>query len=83
MKILVLIESAQKNIDLYQQDIQDKGILRSLKAAIARGVQIRLLMMPYPFDKDKKKDNNISHQNELIQAGGHVGLFTEFYGHVN
>ena len=38
-------------------------------------------MMPYPFDKDKKKDNNISHQNELIQAGGHVGLFTEFYGH--
>ncbi|GAO98179.1 putative cardiolipin synthase YwiE [Caedimonas varicaedens] len=81
MKILALIESAQKNIDLYQQDIQDKGILRALKAAIARGVQIRLLMMPYPFDKDKKKDNNISHQNELIQAGGHVGLFTEFYGH--
>jgi cardiolipin synthase len=80
-KILQLIEKAQESIDIYQQDIQDKGIQRALLGALKRGIKVRLIMMPYPFDKHHQKDGNIPHQNELIQKGGHVGLYKALYVH--
>lgn len=80
-KIIKLIEAATESIDLYQQDIQDKKIVGSLISALDRGIKIRLIMMPFPFDSEKKKDNNIPNQNLLINNKAQVGLVDKHYIH--
>ena len=74
-KLKHLIEGAQKTLDFYQQDIQDADLMNTVIEAVKRGVKVRLIMMPYPFDKTHQKDGNIPHQNDLIKAGGNVGLY--------
>lgn len=78
-KFLDLINKAHKTLSIYQIDITDVGIYEALLAAIKRGVKVRLLMQPYPFNKDK--DYNIPHQTGILKAGGEVRLMHEYYMH--
>ncbi|MBI2706841.1 MAG: hypothetical protein HYX35_00760 [Proteobacteria bacterium] len=74
-----LIKSATKNIWIYQQDIEDPEIAGALAHAARNGIDVRLMMMPNPFNKPK--DGNIPHQEMIRQAGGKVGLITHVVGH--
>jgi len=74
-----LINSAKKSIWVYQQDIQDPEIAGALVKAAKKGIDVRLIMTPNPFNKPK--DGNIPHQEMIRQAGGKVGLLTHLYVH--
>lgn len=76
---LALINSAQKSIDVYQQSVQDEGLALALAGAARAGVQVRLLMMAFPFGP--KKDPNIPSQNLLMGAGAQLNLATHLYIH--
>jgi len=76
---LKMINSAKKSIHIYQQDIQDKGILEALAGAARAGVDVKIIMMPFPFSKTV--DNNIPNQTLITQAGGKVALNTKYYIH--
>lgn len=74
-----LIKSAKRNIWVYQQDIEDPEIATALADAARNGIQVRLIMMPNPFNKPK--DSNIPNQEMIRQAGGRVGLITHVVCH--
>lgn len=74
-----LINSAQNSIWVYQADIQDKEIADVLVAAAERGIDVRLIMSPFPYNKNK--DGNIPNQERLRRAGGQVGLVNHVLGH--
>lgn len=74
-----LIGSAKKSIWVYQQDIEDPEIATALAKAAKNGIDVRLMMMPNPFNKPK--DGNIPNQEMIRQAGGKVGLITHVVGH--
>lgn len=76
---VTLIASAKKSLWIYQQDIQDSTLVNAMADAARRGIEVRLLMMPYPFDKSK--DDNLPHQRHLKDMGAQVRLMTHFYGH--
>lgn len=76
---LKMINSAQKRIRIYQQDIQDVGIAQALAGVARDGVSVEILMMPYPFSKTE--DKNIPNQELIRQAGGKVYLHTKHYIH--
>jgi phosphatidylserine/phosphatidylglycerophosphate/cardiolipin synthase-like enzyme len=79
IKFTTLIAGAKETLDIYQQDFTDPEILAATLAAIKKGVKVRLLMMPYPFNKTK--DFNIPNQMEIQKARGAVYLMTDLYMH--
>jgi cardiolipin synthase len=70
-----LINSAKKNIWVYQQDIEDPEIANALAAAARKKIDVRLMMTPFPFNK--AKDGNAPNQEIIRQAGGKVGFITD------
>lgn len=74
-----LIGSAKESIWVYQQDIEDPEIAGALADAARKGIDVRLMMMPNPFNKPK--DGNIHNQEMIRKAGGKVGLITHVVGH--
>lgn len=71
---LELIKSAKHTLWIYQQDIQDKEIALAIADSARKGVDVRIIMSPFPFSQ--KEDKNIPHQNMIREAGGKVGLIT-------
>lgn len=71
--------SAKKSIWIYQQDIEDAVLAHALADAARKGIDVHLIMSPYPFSKTK--DGNIPHQEMIRQAGGKVGLITHVICH--
>lgn len=78
-KLLELIASAKHSIHIYQQSIQDRGIVKALIRAIQDGVKVKVLMQPYPFNK--KFDYNVEHQKLLTQSGAEIYLSNKYYIH--
>lgn len=78
-KFVDLINKAHNTLSIYQIDITDVGLYEALLAAIKRGVKVRLLMQPYPFNKNK--DYNIPHQKNIMSAGGEIRLMQQYYMH--
>lgn len=76
---LNLFDSAKKSIWVYQQSLEDKEIANGLAMAAKRGIDVRLMMTPYPFTKTE--DENLPNQEMIRQAGGKVGLVTHLYAH--
>lgn len=76
---LKLFNEAQKTIDIYQQSVQDDGLVAAIAGAAQAGVQVRVLMMPFPFGMNN--DPNIPNQNLMISAGASVGLTNRYYMH--
>lgn len=76
---LNFIRSAQKNIWIYQQDVEDPIIADALADAARQGIDVRLIMPPYPFSKTE--DKNIPNQEMIRKAGGKVGLITHVICH--
>jgi phosphatidylserine/phosphatidylglycerophosphate/cardiolipin synthase-like enzyme len=77
---LTLVNEATQTIDIYQQSFQDDGITKAIIGAAKAGIKVRVLMMPFPFGKDKG-DQNIPNQNLMKKAGVEVGLFDKLYVH--
>lgn len=76
---LRMINGAKRKIQIYQQDIQDMGIVAALAGAARAGVDVQLIMTPYPFNKSK--DSNLPNQELLKKAGAKVALNTKTYIH--
>lgn len=76
---LRMINGAQNRIDIYQQDFQDVGIAQAVAGAARAGVNVRIIMMPFPFSKTE--DKNIPNQTLMTEAGVKVGLNTQYYIH--
>jgi cardiolipin synthase len=76
---LRLINSAKKKIWIYQQDFQDVGIAQAVAGAAKSGVDVRVIMMPFPFSKTE--DKNILNQEIMTKAGGQVRLQQTNYIH--
>jgi len=76
---LRLINGAQKTIWIYQQDFQDVGIAQAVAGAARSGVEVKIIMMPFPFSKTE--DKNIPNQQIMTEAGGQVRLQQTNYMH--
>lgn len=76
---LEMINGARKSIHIYQQDFQDVGIAEAVAGAARSGVDVRIIMMPFPFNK--KEDKNIPNQTLMAEAGVKIGLNTKHYIH--
>jgi len=76
---LKLIQSAKKNIFVYQQSLEDKEIVEALVHAARKGIDVRIMMTPFPFTK--AEDENLPSQEKIRQAGGKIGLLTHLYVH--
>ncbi len=72
---LRMIKGAQKSIFVYQQDIQDIEISQALAQASHRGIDVRLLMNPFPFGG--KEDKNVPNQKLIAEAGAKISLCSE------
>lgn len=68
--ILQAISEAQVSIDLYQQDLTDPGIQKALLEVVEKGVQLRVIMTPFPFGG--KEDKNKPFQEMIREKGGQV-----------
>lgn len=68
--LLQLVKDAQKSIWIYQQDIQDSEICETLVSKAKAGLDIRLVMIPFPFSKEE--DRNFPNQKKLREAGSKV-----------
>ena len=76
---LNLLNSAEHSIEVYQQSYQDEGLTKATAGAAKAGVKVRVLMMPFPFGKNK--DANIPNQNYMKKAGVDIGLLEKLYVH--
>ncbi|MBM3468164.1 MAG: hypothetical protein FJX71_01875 [Alphaproteobacteria bacterium] len=76
---LQMITSAKKSIRIYQQDFQDVGLAQAVAGAARAGVNVEVIMMPFPFSK--KEDKNIPNQDLIRNAGGKVYLHLRHYMH--
>jgi len=74
-----LIHSAKNSLWIYQPDIEDEEIACALAEAARKGIDVRLIMPPFPYSKTK--DANIPNQEMIRDAGGKVGLITHVVGH--
>ncbi|EKE01316.1 MAG: nucleic acid binding ob-fold tRNA/helicase-type [uncultured bacterium] len=78
-QFIKLFSKAKKSIEIYQQSYNDEKIAQALEDICRRGVDVKLLMMPFPFGG--QKDGNAGFQDRLIKAGGKVHLVTTRYIH--
>lgn len=76
---LRMINSARKSIRIYQQDFTDVGIAQAVAGAARSGINVEVIMMPFPFNKSE--DKNTPNQNLIRDAGGKVYLHTHHYMH--
>lgn len=74
-----MINSARKSIRIYQQDFTDIGIAQAVAGAARAGVNVEVIMMPFPFSKSE--DKNTPNQNLIQEAGGKIYLHTHHYIH--
>ncbi|MBY0281051.1 MAG: FAM83 family protein [Alphaproteobacteria bacterium] len=79
-KIISFLNTATKNIKLYQQYFNDPAILEIIEKLIKeKGVKVELLMMPYPTGY--ASDPNALAQDHLKELGGDVRLILDRYAH--
>ena len=71
--LIEMIESAQYDISIYQQDLQDRGIIKALEDKLTQGLEVRILMSHHPFGP-KASNKSLSNLKKLVQAGAHVRL---------
>ncbi len=71
-KLRYLLESANKSIEIYQQDITDEEMKYLLLKRIEDGIDVSVIMTPHPFSK--KTDNNKDIQDGIKDKGGQVVL---------
>ena len=57
---LELLNDVQYSVRIYQQSIQDDGIAKVLTQLCKKGINVEIMMMPFPFGK--KEDKNLSNQ---------------------
>ncbi len=76
---LRMINSAKKSIRIYQQSFEDVGMAQALAGAARAGVDVQLIMPPFPFSRTV--DGNIPNQTLITQAGAKVVLNTKIYIH--
>tara|TARA_A100000171_G_C2140103_1_gene154484 strand:+ start:6377 stop:7438 length:1062 start_codon:yes stop_codon:yes gene_type:complete len=69
-KLTAIINSAQKKIFIYQQDITDEKIFKALLKKQKEGIDVHLIMTPFPFQKNN--DENYNFQKILQDAGANV-----------
>lgn len=65
-----LFAKAKRSIKIYQQSFNDPDILKKLIELIRQGIEVKLIMTPFPFND--KKDDNWEYQKRLVQAGGKI-----------
>jgi cardiolipin synthase len=73
------INSATKSIWIYQQSYNDPEICGLVDEKAKQGLDVRLVMMPYPFTH--KKDFNTPFQQSLENAGGKPRFNLDYYIH--
>lgn len=74
--ILNLIKNAMSNIDIYQQDLQDKNIVAALASKAAEGIKVRILMSGYPFSQEHG-NKNLANLRQLQEVNAQVLLTSE------
>lgn len=80
--LLKMINGAQKIIRIYQQDLQDINIARTLVAAARKKVDVRILMMETPFG-EKHGNKNLPNQTLLVKAGAKVMFIDTRYRNIH
>lgn len=78
--MLRMINGAQKSITIYQQDMQDVGLVKALAAAARAGVDVRIIMTESPFGGE---DKNIPNQTLMAEAGVKVMLCDPTYKYIH
>ncbi|MBT4879890.1 MAG: hypothetical protein HON43_02825 [Alphaproteobacteria bacterium] len=78
-KLIEFLLSAKKSLNVYQQYLNDPEILKTLATVLNRGVNVHVLMMPFPTGYDL--DPNVHAQNFLKESGAKVKLVTGYYVH--
>ncbi len=79
---LEMCDGAQKSIWIYQQDMQDVGIAKALAGAARDGIDVRILMNPFPFGKASdpiENDPNIPNQTMMSKHGVKIMLCPKTY----
>lgn len=64
-RLLGLIDGAQRTLDIEAEQLQDNQIVERLKAAVQRGVTVRLIMSPIQTGIDE----NLAAQDKLTKGG--------------
>lgn len=75
--LLNMIKSAHKSIYIYQQDIQDIELSQALTQAARRGIDVQLIMNPFPFGG--KEDLNVPNQVLMAEASAKVILCNKIH----
>ena len=65
--MLLIIQSAKKELDIYNEEMEDTNIIDALEDAVKKGIDVNVIMTYQTADKDAF--------NELKNAGVHVSLF--------
>ena len=77
-RILNLIDSAQKTLELEQEEMQDTEVENHLVDAVKRGVNVRVVMSP---PEDGAKDPNQAGQTKITRGGAKLRMLNEPYIH--
>jgi phosphatidylserine/phosphatidylglycerophosphate/cardiolipin synthase-like enzyme len=80
-RLIAFIKSAQHSLKLYQQYLNDEAIKNALIEKRAEGVDIRIIMMPYPTGYERG-DPNAACQDELVAHGVDVRMMCDLYQHL-
>jgi phosphatidylserine/phosphatidylglycerophosphate/cardiolipin synthase-like enzyme len=76
-KILSLIDSAAKKLEIYNEELQDKEIEEHLLGAIKRGCEVRLILPPLKG----KNDPNMTGEERLLAGGVKINVLNKPYVH--
>lgn len=76
-KILALIDGAENTLEIENEEMQDAEVEEHLITAVARGVDVRVVMSPTLSGEDA----NAQGQNKITEAGAKLHLVEEPYIH--
>ena len=71
--LLEIIQKAEHDISIYQQDLQDESITNALLDKLSKNVKVRILMSHYPFSS-QHPNKSLPNLIKLAQAGAQIRL---------
>ncbi len=77
-QFLQIIGRAQRTLDVYAEEMQDREVQSALRSAAQRGVKVRAIMSPA---EAREKDTNKPGRDNIIQGGVSVRLLKKPYIH--